>query len=84
MYQRIVHSPSSRKKFSVYPNPSCGRFVIESDEKRMAFVASNLLAQQFSTQKKEEVISLSPVAGMYLITVIFENGSRQVQRLVRQ
>ncbi len=71
-------------KFTVYPNPANHAIAIKSDQDYSRIVLSNILGKQMiSIPNQASNIDISNLSsGMYIVSIIAENGNHSSQRVL--
>ncbi len=72
----------ARNEFQLYPNPSNGNYTISSLNKVQQVTVSDLGGKVIAQQNGVVPLPRIGTAGMYLVTVLFEDGSVQTHQLI--
>jgi len=70
--------------YKIYPNPTSGFATIESSETVKEVSIYNMIGQQVSKGNSSEINLSNVETGIYLVQILFENGSTATQKLVKK
>ena len=86
-YNEGVTNVTSKRPVSIYPNPAHNVIVITSSNITSITIANTIGQMLISKNGNADEMSIdisSLPAGIYLVTVICDNGSRAVSKIVKQ
>ncbi|WP_163410764.1 GEVED domain-containing protein [Flavobacterium ajazii] len=73
-----------KTSYSIYPNPTSDFATIQTTETIKEVVVYNMIGQQIS-KENSTVIDLSNVGqGVYIVQVLFENGTSVIQKIIKK